>query len=133
MILRVSEVNFKSLCPSCIITVIKLRLSVQHAMSVGYEDMEWADNESEDEAPTIRAASTPAPPPKVPPPPRAAVKQQFLKPPPQTYGVSRRNSVSLPAGLDSMESPAASSSPDLSMQVKCFNLTLCKSYGAYSD
>jgi hypothetical protein len=95
-------------------------MMLQHAVSVGSENMEWADNESEDEALTMRAVSTPAPPPKLPPPPKAAVKQQLLKPPPETYGVPhRRNSVSLPAGLDAMASPTPSSSPALSMQVKC--------------
>ena len=112
--------SFRSLCPSCFIAAVKLRWSVQHAVSVGYENMEWADNESGDEAPTISAASTPTPPPKLPPPPRAAVKQQLLKPPPHIYGVPhRRNSVSLPAGLDIMDAPTPSSSPALSMQVKC--------------
>lgn len=82
--------------------------------------MEWADDESGDEALTLPPASTPAPPPKLPPPPKAAVKLQLLKPPPVTYGVPhRRSSVSLPAGLDAMTSPTPSSSPALSMQVKC--------------
>jgi len=113
-------VIFESLCPSSFITALKLLWSVQQAVSVGIESMEWADKESGDEAPTIQAASTPAPPPKLPPPPRAAVQQQLLKPPPQTYGVrQRRNSVSVPAGLDTMDSPTPSSSPALSMQVKC--------------
>jgi len=120
MIRRVSDMSFKNLCPSCFIIAVTLRLSVQHAVSVGFENMEWADDESGDEASTIRAGSTPAPPPKLPPPPRAAVKLQLLKPPLQTYGVPhRRNSVSLPAGLDIMDSPTPSSSPALSMQVKC--------------
>ena len=112
--------NFKSLCLSCVITGVKLLWSVQQAVSVGFENMEWADKESGDEATAIQAASTPAPPPKLPPPPTAAVKQQLLKPPPQTYGGrDRRNSASVPAGLDTMDSPTPSSSPALSMQVKC--------------
>jgi len=120
MFRRVSDVIFKSLCPSCFITVVKLLWSVQQAVSVGIENMEWADKESGDEQPTIQAASTPAPPPKLPPPPRAAVNQQLLQPPPQTYGSrQRRNSASVPTGLDTMDSPTPSSSPALSMQVKC--------------
>ena len=120
MFRRVSDVFFNILCPFCFITAVILLWSVQHAVSVGAENMEWADNESGEEAPTIQAASTPAPPPKLQPPPRASVKEQFLKPPPQTYGGrQRRNSVSLPSGLDSMDSPTPSSSPALSMQVKC--------------
>lgn len=101
---------------------------MQHAaVSVGYENMEWADNDSGDEASTIRSAPTPAPPPKLPPPPRAAVKQHLLKPPPQTYGVPhRRNSASVPAGLDTMDSPTSSSSPALSMQVKCLTYLCAK-------
>ncbi|GFG36654.1 hypothetical protein Cfor_09395 [Coptotermes formosanus] len=87
------------------------------AVSVGFDNMQWADSESGDEVVTSGTASTPSPPPKLPPPPNAAVKQQLLKPPPETYGVPhRRNSVSLPAGLDTMGSPTPSSSPALSMQ-----------------
>jgi hypothetical protein len=100
--------------------------------------MDWADSDSGggrgDEALTEPLASSPSPPPheqleevpKLPPPPKAAVQLQLLKPPPETFGVPhRRNSVSLPAGLDIMDSPTPSSSPALSMQVSVspFNFT----------